>query len=395
MSDRLPHRYEALASELRAAAERSKTSTSRERRRSARRAIRRAPLLGVAIIAVAGTATAAVLTLQGEPSPPTVGELPTTPRLPNSVRYEISATPMMQVGSVGWCTSVKLRRSNSKHWFGVGAGCGRASRSGGDIGGATTFLGNGRGVLAYTIVDRTVAYALTSGPSPRRVLPISDRHLPNGWRAFVQLPRPVGAQRSVGGEPPPALGQAGRLRLRRADGTPLPRGGVDDVIKPLPTRAALGMVPADAPCTINPPQGARPRASRWLPSLRGAQGPPSPALLPCAMTRFTWHGSWVEATLLVDAGDPGEARPMELANLSRKPVAPNTPLEPVAPNTPLELPLVSMENPFLEAPRLPVGVPRDAESTLVRRGNAWLVIRSERSDVRKRALSAIKTQLSL
>lgn len=384
MSDRLPRHYEALAEELRAAAERLETSAARGRGRSARRAFRQAPLLGLALIAVAGSATAAVLELQGEPSPPTVGDLPTTPQLPNSIRYEISATPMIQVGSVGWCTSVKLRRRSSEKWFG-GTGCGQASRSSVDIGGATTFLGNGRGVLAYTIVDRTVAYALTSGPSPRRVLPISDGHFPNGWRAFVQLPGPGGTQRSVGGEPPPALGPAGRLRFRSADGKPLPRGRASDSIKPLPTRATLGAVPEDAPCRISAPPAGRQRGSRWLPTLRPIDGLASRALLPCAMTRFTWRGEWVEATLLVDAGEPGRARPMGLANLSRRPTVPGQPLE---------LALVNMENPFLEAPRLPVGVPRDADSTLVRRGNAWLVIRAERRDTRRRALSAVRAELS-
>ncbi len=190
MSERLPSHYEALADELRAAAERLETSASRGRGRSTRRALRRAPLLGLAIVAAAGTATGAVLTLQGEPSPPTVGELPTTPQLPKTIRTR----------------SARRRWSRSDRWGGAPrSGCSAGGQEAGSVARVAarrpdpevssaarrTFLGNGRGVLAYTIVDRTVASALTSGTSPRRVLPIGDEHLPNGWRAFVQLPRPA------------------------------------------------------------------------------------------------------------------------------------------------------------------------------------------------------------
>lgn len=157
--------------------------TASARRASARSWWRpRAFAAGLATVAVAGSATAAVITRLAEPSAPLAGPLPATQ---NARGYAVSITPDLRAGQVGWCTSTVFTVGGRPSVAEMG--CGPAATKGSPFVSAGGVSGS-EGVLQYAVVtSRVTVVVLGDG---RRVIPRADQALPNGWRAAVS-PTPM------------------------------------------------------------------------------------------------------------------------------------------------------------------------------------------------------------
>ncbi len=166
-----PDPFDDLRAELVRAATRQRTPRLRVVGR------RRTAVLGLAVLAVGGTATAAVVTRTAEESAPLTATLPASP----SVRgYAISIGPDLRAGAVGWCTVTRFTAGGRPTVTGSGCGGAAGAGSGFVAGGFATF---GEGVLRQAIVTRRVAAVVF--PGNRRVVPRADPRLPFGWRAAV------------------------------------------------------------------------------------------------------------------------------------------------------------------------------------------------------------------
>lgn len=320
----------------------------------------------------AGAAAVVIQQQQGTPSHPTQGEIPRASgqTRKGDLRYDISMAPQAEVGSVGWCSSLTLRLGSRP--FG-GAGCGPAPLAERHIfSGGTTYLGKGGGLLAYSIVDDTVAYALTTDRLVERLLPVSDPALPNGWRAIVQLP----------GET-----HTGNLRYRDAAGQRIKtsvRGG-QFAERRLPTSASEATVADDAPCSISLPPDADPRGARWLTALESTPRLAGRALLPCAQTRFRVDEAWVEATVFLDAAHPGVAEPMPMPSDAAR-------------GQDADIHLMGSRSPFGRAgqQRMPAGAFKWTGITTARRtGKAWLAIRTDDRALRRRLLDTVSISVKV
>ncbi len=165
-----PDPFDDLRTELvRAAAGRSAPRAWRRRRHAA--------TLGLAVLAVGGTATAAVVSQTAEPSAPLAARL----QAGASARsYAISIAPDLRAGAVGWCTTVRFTSDGRPTGF--AADCGGAA-AGGVPSVAGAFGVAGRGLLRQEIVTRRVAVVVF--PGNRRVVPRAEPRLPFGWRAAI------------------------------------------------------------------------------------------------------------------------------------------------------------------------------------------------------------------
>jgi hypothetical protein len=258
-----------------------------------RRWTRRRPLLVlVGALAISGTATAAVLSLQGEPSPPLSGRLG-GPSPASS--YRITITPDLRAGGVGWCSTVALRHGSRPSAAGTGCGGAAGRRARQIMGGALAVPGH---TLIYAITDAQVAAVrLADG---RVIRTRADAGLPFGWRASVVLGPKGGRSDDVS--------DMSRLAFLDAHGAPLaedPRRLQSP--EPLTTRPVDARRPAPARCVIvHDDLGAlRPVSQRVVTGpLRPAQHLNGRPFRSCAEAQFDTGRGLLRAAVLVDAADP-------------------------------------------------------------------------------------------
>lgn len=275
---------------------------------------RRGLAIALAGLLVAGTATAAVVTFNSEPSKPLAG--PVSMSAPKARGYAISLLPEFRAGQSGWCSS--LRYSAGGRTTGSTMGCGPARAAGGNLiagGGADL---SRRENVDYVIVTARVR-AVRFGDD-RVVATQADPALPYGWRfaaAVVRRPR-VDARPLRPGIQTPEQTAAALRALQRAALRSQPVL-LDEAGKPLPnvTRAdrdARGAksrrVTSAAParrCVIGRAAGFA------LGYARVAQGTPSTAarlegraFASCAYSNFRRPGKRgaITAMILLDAQHP-------------------------------------------------------------------------------------------
>lgn len=329
-------------------------------------------IAGGIVIGGAGAA-AAVVSLTGTPSHPATGLIPRGPtehRI-RDLRYEVTMAPSLNVAEPGWCSGVSFAYSGARRGFG-GFGCGPAAKSPVHVlGGGTTTVGRPGAprLFAYSIVDRRVAYAITT--SGDRIEPVDDAGLPNGWRVIVQLP----------GE-----SHTGNLRFRDAQDRAIPTEirGYDVVTSFAANQTAvgaLGPVPAEAPCAVTLPTAYDVRYSRWIRKPRPTDGLNGRAFLTCAQTAARIDDEWVEVSVLVDAADPGRATPAELPGTTR------------SPTTRRAVELGVIEPSYFAGLRPQPGDLPDrgpsaagARASAWREGHTWVVVRARTRAVRERTL---------
>jgi hypothetical protein len=147
---------------------------------------RRGLAVALAGLLVAGTAAAAVVSLDAEPSKPLAGPVKTS--APNARAYAISLLPEFRAGNAGWCSS--LRFSTGGRTTSSGMGCGPARAAGGNMiaGGGVQFS---RDNVQYVIATARVR-AVRFGDDGPVVATETDPALPYDWRyavAVVRRPR--------------------------------------------------------------------------------------------------------------------------------------------------------------------------------------------------------------
>lgn len=178
---------------------------------------------------VAGTAVAAVVTLNPEPSKPLAG--PVEDGAPKARAYAISLLPEFRAGSAGWCSSV--RYSTGGRITSSAMGCGPPRAAGGNM------IAGGFG-LGRT---ENVQYVITTARVPavrfgdRVVATQTDPALPYGWRfAVVIVP---GAGIDIGPSAPGKPSTPSSQAVQRAVPAAQP-ALLDEAGRPLP-----GITPAD------------------------------------------------------------------------------------------------------------------------------------------------------
>ncbi|MGH2863056.1 MAG: hypothetical protein ACRDLT_16370, partial [Solirubrobacteraceae bacterium] len=304
-------------------------------------------------LVLAASATAAVLIATA--SRPLAGRLPAELL---GKRYALRVTPDLRAGHAGWCVSL-LDIDASEAVVPVPAEC--VSGEGpliarGGLAVISPKTGTERGRLLYAIVDRRVAFL--RAPGGARILPISSRQLPSGWRAAVTI------------QSHPAAGSGGspvELTPLGAGGRPLDQR--DHVTAGAPTRTVSASHPPAAGCRL------RVRTSSWvrLGQERVVAGPlPRSAtavrFLACSSLSLETGGSVSVVTLLVDAGRPGD------------PVGPARPGRPVG-SIPGLAPLQGHSGTWIGEARAGGGADTGLlERLFVRRaGHAWLVLETPAS----------------
>jgi hypothetical protein len=377
--------FDRLEAELTAAAEREMVAGTASTRRRAP-AIR--PLLVALIgLVLAGTATAAVVTLTGtegsqplrgtHTSPARPGTPPTSPSLaafcdknagacpgsgPSTTHYELALLPFAphpspsprarartaDAGLVGWCATATL---GDAHSAGGAYGCAPALAPSASARIAGAGFGTGAGRVSFVIVDeRVAAVRLRDG---RRIRPRTDRSLPAPWRAAVWS----------GG-----FDTATTVDLLDADGETLPKQGrASDGLSRVQRAGPVGAA-RDRRCAINSAALAVHDARTIIDAPRASPDLAGKPFLICGTAIIGNGAEMLQAFVLVDARAPG--RP------------------------PADLPGAA------PLPAMPGVVEVGGEASARRVGAAWLVVTSQpvggdarstdRADARRRALAALR-----
>jgi len=176
-------------------------------------------------LVLAGSATAAIIGRDSEPSKPLAG-----PLAAESARdYRVEVQPDLRAGQVGWCIGLILRRSGITKTR--GSGCF------GSPTGRPPLLLSALGIYGREI-GITVALATSDVPvirlGARRVRTRADSSVPFGWRAAVQLL--PGQAPADPGQAPANPGLAGVPVAENAEGTPLPIRVLTENVRGTPTR---------------------------------------------------------------------------------------------------------------------------------------------------------------
>ncbi|WP_354697181.1 hypothetical protein [Paraconexibacter sp. AEG42_29] len=249
-------------------------------------------LVAAGALVLAGSAAAAVATLEREPSRELAG---VAPGFGSSLReYRVELRPNLSAGTIGWCGNIRIKG------IGGGSGCGLAAPASAPVissGGLIRGKDAEGTSLNYAVVTATVsAIRLSDG---RRIVTARDTRLPSGWRAAVWTER-----QRVGRPPaiPIPLDAAGQniADERAQHGT---ASGRRLAIKQVsPTRPPTG-----GPCAITVPRitgryaGSEQVITR-LPSRQpDVAGRP---FLACATTVFYDRDARYRAALLLDARNP-------------------------------------------------------------------------------------------
>jgi hypothetical protein len=300
-----PDPFATLRDELRAAEQRlAAPAAVAPRRLRGRRPL----LVAIAVLALGGTATAAVVSLTGgTPSAPLRGD---TPPGTGIKHYSISLRPNLGAGEAGWCWTLSIGG-------GAALGCGPAPAPGAaQVAGGDLMLGRPgkaaawRGIAFRILAPRVAAVRLQNG---ERIVPRPDRALPFGWTAAVMFTRYRGKMRP-----------ASYALLDAADhviGTSGP--STDRTAAPgvaaLPTVSVNPRTPPDRPCAIHhralPHLSARDQKVVGVPVRRGAAPVLGRAFRTCAAATFYLRDHRVTAAVLTDVAGPGVA-PADLPHRS-------------------------------------------------------------------------------
>jgi hypothetical protein len=190
-----------------------------------RRSLRALAAIAAALV-VAGSATAAVVSVTGEDSKPLTGTLPG-----RGERYRVALSPNLAAGQIGWCTTIVVRPGAT------GRGCGPAPPADAPLIAGGGLFSPDRGVV-WAVVDRRVAaMRLSDG---RRIVTSASPAVPEGWRVAVAFTK--------GGEPRwTPLDAAGRALSTR----PNDRAGTEQAgTATLATRAVDPRDPPRGRCAI-------------------------------------------------------------------------------------------------------------------------------------------------
>lgn len=332
-------------------------------------------LVGVLIAGGAGTATAAVLALRGEPSPPVQGRIQLGARPADGYDYRIRVAPGFDVGQPSWCTTTTVVGDRPEDRVG-GAGCRPAPSSRRHtLAESLTGSGDAGQMLLNLVVDDSIAgIRLWNG---NVVLTRAEPSLPAGYRAVVARVSGRASRR--------AYQRDGRAwDLLDASGESVPEPAEDDRsadVAGQPWRAVKGWPPRSAPCAV----AARPGTQVQAPSVsRVLQRAPEPvgdiragAFLSCLTIDF--DGERVggpRAAVLLDAQHPLSRAPSDLPDQSR----------------PGARGVVEAASPTLGLPA-PNEKVVPATLTAKRVGNAWLVVDGGSRGERRRLLDRLEVRL--
>jgi hypothetical protein len=289
------------------------------------------PLAAVlAALVLAGSATAAVVSITSRSSAPLSGRVPGPSTRPSrgffnlepGDSYRITVAPTLQAGTAGLCTAIVYGAARGRPGWGWGeGGCGRGypTRSEPLFGDAAwTAYPHGRipmgGAIEYILTGPEVAAVRVGANMIVRAR--SQPGLPAGDRAVVfYLPagspvvlRPWLAQAAVrqqvpAGVQPLTLTPLGRSGLPLATAPPGPPFHLPARFWQRPQRQPVGS------CTIAAP--ARLRAVRGtvaydVKAVAGVQGA---ALLSCVSTDYELDGTTITAAVMLNAADPASPPP--------------------------------------------------------------------------------------
>jgi hypothetical protein len=326
-------------------------------RRAALRRPRRGLLLVAAVLLLGGSAAAAVL-ISGERSRSLSGIVPPYNARGNisvaGAHYEITITPSLKAGTIGWCTSIHFREVPSLRAEGGETGGGSCPTGTPALGSPLFAPSSERGPGLWYVLSapRVAAVRVASGPT---VLTRADGRLPYGFRAAVfELPAKAFAH---GAPRVTALDGAGR-RIPGSFYESPPREPAR--YWQSPQRELQGR----CPLTARRGSGVRPGLGEVLTAIVPDPGIIGHAYLSCVEVGFRFHDVWLTAAVLLDAKHPGEL-PAALPDMRPVPGAPG---------------VLDRSSPFL-----PEGF------SALRVGSAWLVVQGEASvSQRVRALRALR-----
>lgn len=274
------------------------------------RRTRLAVLTGLAALTLTSAAVGAlVATKQSAPLTGLFSPAGTGVAHPGAV-YRFAVRPSFSVGTVGWCTFITVTDRGKPG--GGGSACGSARDTTDPVfdGGSLSMLdrpGDPRSErqIAYAIVDRRIAGG-RRGSDGVVVAARSDRRLPTGWRSIVVVQ--AGAH---------GIGYVG------PDGQPVRRlTDTEEAAASFPEQPRR-RVGADAlskikSCGVVAAPGSELRITGGL-ALLGAPRPTRKvngrAFLTCSSARVAYRDREYLATVLLDAADPGVARPDQLPGM--------------------------------------------------------------------------------
>jgi hypothetical protein len=285
-------------------------SSCRGPRRSAPHPARRTRLAVVTLVAVlslSGVAVAAlVVTRQSAPldgrfAPPGTGVAHP------DVTYRFAVRPSLSVGTVGWCTFITLTDHGRPGGGGSACGAGRDTTDPVFDAGSLSMLdrpGDRRSErqIAYALVDGRIAGG-RRGSDGVVVAARNDPRLPAGWRSIVVVQAGAHGIGYVGPDDRPVR----RLTDTEAAAARLPEQAR--------RRVGPGTLSSVTPCGLSGAPGSALRITRGL-ALRHAPTPTRDvngrAFLGCSSASVSFRGRQYLATVLLDATDPGGARPAGL-----------------------------------------------------------------------------------
>ncbi len=333
-------------------------------------------LVGLLVAGGAGTATAAVLALSGEPSPPMEGriQLGTTPT--DAFDYRIRVAPGLSIGQPTWCATTTVIGDNIQE-RGVGGSCSPAPTTRRHtIAGGLTGGGKAAGMLLTLVVDDGIAgVRLWDG---KVLLTRAEPSLPQGYRAVVARISERAFRRAYrrDGKAWELLDPSGRVVAEPAE---------DD--RSADTKAQLareidGWPSASAFCSLTPKPGAQLRlpSRSWVlkQAPRPAEGVRQGAFLSCATVDLpTDRVGEPRIAVLLDARAPGRRAPADLPDQS--PAGSDGIVEAASPSIGLPAPT---------EPVVPVTL------TAKRIGNAWLVVDGGTRAERLRLIDGLEVRLA-
>jgi hypothetical protein len=291
--------FERIEAHLLDAVEReARMRRGRSRRVSLKRP-RRASLLVAVVLLLGGSAAAAAVLIAGERSRSLSGVVPPYDASGNvslgGGHYEITITPALKAGTIGWCTSIHYRdvpslRAEGGEFGGGGCGAGTPAV------GSPLFAPDGsqeRGLWYVLAAPQVAAVRVANGPT---VLTRADARLPYGFRAAVfEIP----ARAFSHGFP--------RLTALDASGRAIPGSFYES---PPPEPARYWQYPQRQPqgrCPLTARRGSGVRAGlgEVLTAIVPDPGIIGHAYLSCAEVGFRFHATWLTAAVLLDAKHPG------------------------------------------------------------------------------------------
>jgi hypothetical protein len=277
----------------------------------------------VACFVIGGPALAVALgVLNGQPSAPTSGRF-TTPNADSSVAalgYQITVTPNLQAGAVGWCVS---DRTFAERGGGGSRGCAPAPSPSSPvvIAGGSDFTSHRPGLTATTtstVYLTTARVAAVRVSRSLAVLTRSDAQIPPAYRIAILVhqtithgrpQRPITVHVTA-----VALDRAGNQIGSPASNAPsaVPHEASTFWTRGEPTGPStepLLRMPPPAACEIDTSalQGATPFFGSVVAHVRGFSTLAGDSYVSCADTHFAYRGLAVVAAILLDAQDPGEA----------------------------------------------------------------------------------------